>query len=529
MRRPLTLVAATVAIAGTLPFVNALPGSAAGTTPPFGTIWTVDTASNSISAHEPGASSATTVVSGVGTGLEAPSALAVSTAGNVFVANAGNNSITEYAPNASGDATSIATISGDHTGLDAPSSITLANGLLWVTNPAENLVEAFSAGTQGNEFPAETITGSKTKLNHPTAVSVGGEIGPIWVLNTPPGGSPSITVYDVLTPGNVAPDTVIANGRRTILNHPTALLAADFGSVWVANAGSVSLVSSLTGIVSGAIQTIRGADTKLDQPVSLSHDAFDDLVVANAGDHAVTIYSPAAHGNAAPIRTVTGLGSASGSPQSAQVFGAAPGRPSHVKLSIRHGKAHLSWKAPAVTGGGVIGYDVEKFTADGGDINQLSVGFGEVLTSFGGLGGIDVDTHQTHITKKVKKGHTYVFVVEAVNAFGTSNESRPVHGGILTPPGPPKIVKTLKHKNQIAVFWTQPKDGGTPVRSYRIQYGTCVPGSSGCKFRTKVSKHPPVPFAILSGLKHGATYHIRVIARNKKGVSKPSKVANVKL
>jgi hypothetical protein len=543
VRKSLILAAAIAAVVAATPLAGSVPAHAAAAALPFNTIWTVDATTNSLHAYPPRTSAAATpvaTVSGASTGLDDPTALAVDSTGKVFVANAGNDSITEYAANASGNAAPIATITGDHTGLEGPSSLVLVDGLLWVTNPVENLVEAFSAGTHGNEFPAETIAGAKTKLNHPTAVTVASGVSAISVLNTPTSGSPSIVTYFDKPPGNITPSNVIANGTHTILNHPTALLSNDFESVWVANAGSnsVSLLFTvpIPSLPGGGVQptvverTIHGAATKLDRPVGLGHDALNDLLVANGGDHSVRTYVPKARGNTGPLRTVAGIGTVAGSPQAAQAFGAAPGRPTNVKVKIRRGRAHLSWTAPASTGGGVIGYTVEKLNDDDNEIGVLAgSGFLSIITEIGGINGLHVDTHSTRITKKIKPGHNYAFVISAVNAFGTSGFARPIpHAAILTPPGAPKIVKTLTHKNSIAVFWNQPRDGGAPIHSYRIQYGTCVPGAKGCTYRTKVEKRSP-PFAILKGLRRGATYHIRVIARNKKGAGKPSHVVGVKL
>ena len=61
---------------------------------------------------------------GASTGLNGPTGIALDAAGNLYVANTLGNSITVYAPGASGDAAPVATISGGHTGLNGPIGIT---------------------------------------------------------------------------------------------------------------------------------------------------------------------------------------------------------------------------------------------------------------------------------------------------------------------------------------------------------------------------------------------------------------------
>jgi hypothetical protein len=60
------------------------------------------------------------VITGADTGLVAPSGLTFDHAGHLWVANAGANTLTEYAAGASGDAQPVATISGSSSGLSGP-------------------------------------------------------------------------------------------------------------------------------------------------------------------------------------------------------------------------------------------------------------------------------------------------------------------------------------------------------------------------------------------------------------------------
>ena len=93
---------------------------------------------NSVTEYAPGASgdvAPSTTIAGADTGLDAPTFSAFDSSGTLYVTNGNNNSVTEYAPGASGDATPVATIAGAATGLDEPQAgVFDASGDLWVTN-----------------------------------------------------------------------------------------------------------------------------------------------------------------------------------------------------------------------------------------------------------------------------------------------------------------------------------------------------------------------------------------------------------
>jgi hypothetical protein len=91
--------------------------------------------------------------------------------------------------------------------------------------------------------------------------------------------------------------------------------------------------------------------------------------------------------------------------------------------------------------------------------------------------------------------------------------------------GPPEPPQTHVLGRTIQVFWGMPNhDGAERVKSYRLEYATCVPGAKGCAFHTRAVR--PQIFGGTDTLRHLApktTYHIRVIAKTKLGLGKPSK------
>lgn len=528
VRTRLVLTAAVIASFAVLPLSRA---EAPTTTPSYGTTWTVNSTANSMSeyaADASGTDAPVATIHGAATGLHSPSAVAISPTGKLFVANAGNDSITEYAADASGNAAPIATISGSKTGLDGPSSLVLAGGAIWVTDPDSNLVESFTQGETGNVLPAETLAGHRTKLDHPVALAADDTFfSSITVVNDPPTGKASIVSFFTTKRGDIKPQGQVMGTRKHKLVSPTAIMPFGFGWFWLADSGtnSVSLLFVLPGLPSlRARQVIAGSNTGLDDPTGLSHDALGRLVVSNAGDHTLRVFGVKAAGNATPLRTLTGVGAGAGDPAAAAVFGIPPGAPTNLKVTLHKTNASMSWKPPAVTGGGLAGYQVHVFREDGGGLGGGG-GIRSIITLLGG-NVLDVTTTKTSFTKhNIKPGHRYEFIVSAVNGFGMSR-SIGVRKAHVLPPSAPRHVRVLAGAHSLLVAWRPPKhDGGARVH-YRVQYAAgCTPGTKGCKTRHLVTGKYNNGSARIPSLKRHTKYQVRVIARNSKGAGHPSKVA----
>jgi hypothetical protein len=108
-----------------------------------------------------------------GGGLSQPAALAVDASGNVWTANAGNNSVSLFTP--TGAAISPATGFTDPS-LASPSAIAIdTSGNAWAANSAGSSVTAFNS--------SGTVTGTlATNLSHPSGVAFDGA-GDAWVLS----------------------------------------------------------------------------------------------------------------------------------------------------------------------------------------------------------------------------------------------------------------------------------------------------------------------------------------------------------
>lgn len=151
---------------------------------------------NSITLYAPGANgnaSPIATISGPNTQLNGPLQMVVDVSGRLYVNNSANDSITVYPPGANGNVTPIATIAGSNTGLRGPQGLAIdANGTLYVSNfgvlpgnlPA-NSITVYAPGASGNVAPIATIGGPNTGLRRPSAVALDAS-GRIYVANFAP-------------------------------------------------------------------------------------------------------------------------------------------------------------------------------------------------------------------------------------------------------------------------------------------------------------------------------------------------------
>ncbi len=101
----------------------------------------------------------------------------------VYVTN-DNNTITEYAAGARGNAAPKAVIGGSNTQLDAPAGIAIdSTGNIYVVNTNSNSLNVYAAGSQGNVAPTVTIGGGNTGLDGPEGLALDAA-GNLYVANT---------------------------------------------------------------------------------------------------------------------------------------------------------------------------------------------------------------------------------------------------------------------------------------------------------------------------------------------------------
>lgn len=253
------------------------------------------------------------------TDMITPRGLARDSSGRLYVTNVATSTITIYPADATGNVAPLAVIGGAATELDGPGAIAVDTaGKIYVLNVrgGENQILVYpplgAATGVLNEPPSSAISGSATQFAAPVAMALD-EAGNLYVANT---GTPgSITIYAAGATGDAAPKAIIA-GAATGMHDPVGLAVDSHGAIYVANAvtyksayrpypGSILIFPpGSTGNVAPEV-TITGANTTLDYPQGLAVDSSGNIYVSSASGSDVSVFAAGSAGNAAPILTLT--------------------------------------------------------------------------------------------------------------------------------------------------------------------------------------------------------------------------------
>jgi hypothetical protein len=261
-------------------------------------------------------------------------------AGQIYVADAANNSIFVYAPNPSGtlNETPLATITGSNTGLLEPQGIALdASGRIYVANDFPNApgaaagilspggtVTVYAANPSGtlNEAPLATLTivpaaMGLSALGFPAGVAVDAG-GKIYVANSDVGiGGGGLEVF-AANPSGTSAAPLASFDLVGVSLSGIALDAAGniYGAIPVPAAGVPTEVVVYAANPSGAaptvISTITGSSTGLNFPYGIALDSTGKIYVANlavaATTSSITVYAanPSGTLNEAPLATISG-------------------------------------------------------------------------------------------------------------------------------------------------------------------------------------------------------------------------------
>ncbi len=381
--------AAFAVVAGLLTFASALPAHAhlarptvAVKLPPYGTLWISSPPVGDLlefAAPGPNApvdQSPIVEITGVDTTLNDPRGVAIDHHGRVWVANLGGNSILAFAPPTGGgivDAKPAVTISGAKTGLSSPIAIALTQkGNAWVANQGTSTITEYAAGSHGNVAPIRTIAGSNTQLADLSGIAASPDGTRVWVseyrMRKGP-APPSLVEFSGTAHGNAKPINVIS-GLDTQLNKPGGVAVGVAGNDPIAVDENLDHPSALLSFAPGAhgdskpAEEVSGENTGLSQPQLPALDAVGNIWVPNTLNNEVSRFGPTQHGNVGPQRLF--LGTDLNQPSSIAVFIVPPGVPAAVKTHATKKKLRITWSAPHVTGGGILGYEVRRAHKKGG-------------------------------------------------------------------------------------------------------------------------------------------------------------------
>ena len=214
------------------------------------------------------------------TGLNDPFALAFDSSGNLYVANYGGTTVSEFAP---GSITATVTL----TGLSEPEALVFdSSGNLYVANDGIGDGTTVSEFAPGSTTPSATLTG----LTDPWAPAFDSS-GNLFVANWNSG-----------TVSEFAPGSTMPTKTLTGLSCPCALAFDSSGNLYVANADAGTVSEFAPGST-----TPTATLTEVDWPRALAFDSSGNLFVANSGNGAGTTVSEFARGSTTPTKTLTGL------------------------------------------------------------------------------------------------------------------------------------------------------------------------------------------------------------------------------
>ena len=212
------------------------------------------------------------------TGLNYPRALAFDASGDLFVANAIGETVSEFAPGSTAPSATL-------TGLNDPIALAFdARGDLFVANRRANTVSEFAPGST---TPTATLYG----LNDPRALAFDAR-GNLFVANF------AGATVSKFAPGSTRP-TATLRLNMTNSAQPIALAFDTSGNLFVANP-NINRVSKIPPGFSTPRNTLYGVNG----PTALAFDAHGDLFVASNKGNTVSEFAP---GSIFPTATLTGL------------------------------------------------------------------------------------------------------------------------------------------------------------------------------------------------------------------------------
>jgi sugar lactone lactonase YvrE len=155
---------------------------------------------------------------GAAAGLRSPTGVALGPTGELYVADSCQGytcagDVRVFAPNAGGDVAPIRTIAGPATGLSTPEGVALDSaGNLYVANMGANTITVYAAAGLGDVAPIRTIAGANTRLDQPAGLAIDA-LGYLYVgtgdgLETP-GTKLPVLVFSPSAKGNAVPHAAI--------------------------------------------------------------------------------------------------------------------------------------------------------------------------------------------------------------------------------------------------------------------------------------------------------------------------------
>ena len=400
--------------------------------------------------------------------LSGPGGVATDIAGNVYIADSGNNVIEkiDYSGNLTviaGNGTPGMASNGvaTSTQLNAPCGVAAdSSGNIYIADTGNNLIEKVDSSGNltiiaGNGTPGMASNGvaTSTQLNAPCGVAADSS-GNIYIADT----------------GNNLIEKVDSSGNLTII--------AGNGTPGMASNGSVATASSLFN------------------PSGIAVDLIGEVYIADSGNNLIEQIDSL--GN---LVFIAGTG-ASGSPTPGAATSSDLSVPSGVSID-GSGNVYIADSLNSV---------IEEVTPN---VTPGQPGSLSIILGTGSIGlptpGISTFSALGNPVAVAASGGGNVYVADEGN-----NMVEKLTKTAMTSPDSPTSVVANSGDSQAAISWTAPFSGGTPITSYTA---TISPGGLTCTTSTTSCS--------VSGLTNGTTYSITVTATNGIGTSAPSAPVSV--
>jgi len=223
--------------------------------------------------------------------LSSPAGVIVDSAGNVYVADTGNNRIVEVS--ALGVA-SVLTINGLTPVLSSPSGIAIdGSGNLYIADTGNSRV--VKVDTLGN---GTVISTGGVTLSSPKGVALD-QAGDIFIGDT--GNS---RIVEVTSGGAAAALTITVSSGSPTLSSPKGLAVSVSGKLFIADSGNNRVVSVAAGSATGVVVSILGGVT-LNSPSSVQVDGIGNVVIADTGNNRIAEVDTSSNGTVLYTNSVT--------------------------------------------------------------------------------------------------------------------------------------------------------------------------------------------------------------------------------
>ena len=373
--------------------------------------------------------------------INEPYALALDSAGDLWVANYDDGNLAMYTPSqlAAGGTPSPTLAIG---GFFGPTGLAFDKaGDLWVADDDLGTLSELTPAqlaTSGSPTPAVVLNTSST-VSGPEELAFD-RAGDLWVTNSnnPHSSVAEFTPAQLAANGSPAPAVTIRDDGAGSVNSPSGLGFDSAGNLWVANCENSNLVQftpaqqAAGGTPTPAVTVASDGSSaaELDCPWQLDFDAQGDLWVAQDDGQSVAGFTPAqlaASGSPAPTFGLAGASTGFSSPAGLAV-GGPPAAPTGVTAALGGSTVSATWTAP-VTVPWASDYVVTPIV---NGTAQSPIDTGSAATAF---------------SMPAVPGDSYAFSVQAANHYGPGPDSA-VSNTVSSPPSPSQG------------YWEVASDGG---------------------------------------------------------------------